>query len=355
MIWNETLKSIKWADQEEPHNMEGKPTMIPLQFLGVHDMEATQISVADTASQALANLCSTDQESYAVRYSQWPAQDFPPWHEDLQEDELEENIWEQAYPLLFPYGEGGLERQHTIPLSLSNHVQWCLQYHDAWFQRHPTFAFMAFSILQWRQALVSASIHMKRKDFTSIAHRLSSLMLNDLRDAAKQEQLNQPITNAAVRELRKHACLTVTQVMGSNAAWQQVRSNIWSTVASFNAPSVWMTFNPDNLHDPICQVFLSEDINLDNFCSIMGPDKSARARNVGWHTGTAQVSKVQPIPVPVKPAPIPKTYVGLTKHCRCPKTRTGISFFCFFLFFVFCFFVYIFVLYLYILSYCTIL
>jgi len=41
-----------------------------------------------------------------------------------------------------------------------------------------------------------------------------------------------------------------------------------------------MTFNPDNLHDPICQVFLSENINLDNFCSTTGPDKSAHARNV---------------------------------------------------------------------------
>ena len=38
--------------------------------------------------------------------------------------------------------------------------------------------------------------------------------------------------------------------------------------------------------------------------------------SLGWHIGRAWVWEVQPTPVP-------KTYVGLTKHCGCLKTCTG--------------------------------
>ena len=55
---------------------------------------------------------------------------------------------------------------------------------------------------------------------------------------------------------------------------------------------------------------------------------------VGWHTGTAQVSKVQPGPVPAKPTPIQVqvqnphfTYAGFCNTAACLKTHMGISFF----------------------------
>ena len=61
------------------------------------------------ASQGLHNLTVTIPETYAVRYSALAARDFPAWEEDRRDDGVLENVWEQAFPLLFPYGEGGLE------------------------------------------------------------------------------------------------------------------------------------------------------------------------------------------------------------------------------------------------------
>ena len=44
--------------------------------------------------------------------------------------------------------------------------------------------------------------------------------------------------------------------------------------------SIWLTINPDDLHDPIAQVFVGEQIDLDAFQSHIGPDAFHRACNV---------------------------------------------------------------------------
>jgi hypothetical protein len=45
-------------------------------------------------------------------------------------------------------------------------------------------------------------------------------------------------------------------------------------------PSLWITINPCDLHNPIAQAFAGENIDLDNFISTLGPDKDQRAQNI---------------------------------------------------------------------------
>jgi len=47
-----------------------------------------------------------------------------------------------------------------------------------------------------------------------------------------------------------------------------------------NPPSLWITINPCDLHDPIAQVFAGEDINLDDLQEKAGPSKERRAENM---------------------------------------------------------------------------
>jgi hypothetical protein len=68
--------------------------------------------------------------------------------------------------------------------------------------------------------------------------------------------------------------------MGSDQARYQLRSQIWSTSIYLNPPSLWITINPCDLHDPIAQVFCGEEINLDNFMATMGPPKEKRTQNI---------------------------------------------------------------------------
>jgi len=47
-----------------------------------------------------------------------------------------------------------------------------------------------------------------------------------------------------------------------------------------NPPMLWITINPCDLHDPIAQVFAGEQIDLDNFQSMLGLSKEIRAEHV---------------------------------------------------------------------------
>ena len=47
-----------------------------------------------------------------------------------------------------------------------------------------------------------------------------------------------------------------------------------------NPPSLWITINPHDLHDPIVQVFAGESINMDEFDKHFGPSKENCAHNI---------------------------------------------------------------------------
>jgi hypothetical protein len=47
-----------------------------------------------------------------------------------------------------------------------------------------------------------------------------------------------------------------------------------------NPPSLWVTINPTDTHDPIVQVFAGEEINLYLFDWTTGPDSAQRAKIV---------------------------------------------------------------------------
>ena len=69
-------------------------------------------------------------------------------------------------------------------------------------------------------------------------------------------------------------------MQGSNQSRYQRRSQIWSTSIRKGPPSLWITVNPSDLHDPIAQVLAGEQINLDAFIATEGPTKDTQAHNV---------------------------------------------------------------------------
>ncbi|KAI0049247.1 hypothetical protein FA95DRAFT_1650432 [Auriscalpium vulgare] len=255
------------------------PDVIPLHFAGVHDTDLSQVSSRDLLMSGLANLQDNFAEQpYHIRHSTRPVPDLPGAREDAGLGDR--NMWEEAYPVLYPYGVGGMEKERQQSLTLQEHVQWSLMYHDRRFRTHSTFAFLAFGILQRRQALQSARIQMKKRDFDSVAVALSTISLRDLELAAKEEENHAVVSNGAVRLLKRSLHATSSHVMGSDAARMQYRSMIWSTSIAKNPPSVWITVNPDDLHDPIAQVLCGLDIDLDAFDATLGPSKRRRAQNI---------------------------------------------------------------------------
>lgn len=217
---------------------------------------------------------------YAVRHSRQPISDFPPTGDDNLCPADQQNFFEKVFPCLYPYGQGGLESTRSVPLDFPEHIRWSLQYFDRRFRKHETFPFIVFGISQRRQALSSARIQMQGRLFEREARVVSSVTTEKLEQAKSDEEKGLPISDEAVRALKKHVYATAARVSGSDQSRYRLRSQIWSTSTVLGPPSLWITINPSDLHDPIAQVFAGEDIDMDNFMATLGPDKAKRAKNV---------------------------------------------------------------------------
>ncbi|KAJ6518280.1 hypothetical protein C8R47DRAFT_960204, partial [Mycena vitilis] len=231
----------------------------------------------------LQNLWAKGKEgAYAVRHGRRPVSDFGKSRADDPEpaDPDRPNFFEKAFPCLFPYGKGGLEADRPVDVKFGDHIKWALQYHDRRFRRHETFPFVAFGISQRRQALMSARIQMRRKNFEKDARLMATITPEKLQQACREEEQKLPISDPAVRLLRQHVHSTVARVKGSNQARTSLRSQLWSTAVYMRPWNLWITINPIDIHDPIAQIFAGENIDLDNFIAGLGPDGGKRAQNI---------------------------------------------------------------------------
>ena len=224
--------------------------------------------------------------AYAIRHGHQPVSDFPPREAhpaSTTDDEcptVHSNFFEKAFPCLYPYGCGGIERPRPVSLGFRDHIKWSLQYFDRRFRKHETFPFIMFGIAQRREALGSARVQMDRRTFEREARTISSITSQKLEEAAAQEEKGLPISDQSVRLLKKHIHATASRIQGSDQSRYRLRSQIWSTSTVLGPPSLWITINPSDLHNPIAQVFAGEEIDMDKFMATLGPDKAKRAKNI---------------------------------------------------------------------------
>jgi len=102
---------------------------------------------------ALANLHDSSQEGgYVVRHSRTATTNFG--------QTAARNPLAAAFPVLFPYGVGGIESERKVKLSLREHAQWALQYYDRRFATHHLFPFVLFALIQKCEAMYSARLQM---------------------------------------------------------------------------------------------------------------------------------------------------------------------------------------------------
>ncbi|KAF8145651.1 hypothetical protein K438DRAFT_1735322 [Mycena galopus ATCC 62051] len=285
-------ESDGYVPRHEEFESANDPDVIPLNFTGTVDSDLSKLSANEMMAWGLMNLWKEDKEGgYAVRHGRIPVNDFG--QSQNPEEALDPdrpNFFEKAFPCLFPYGRGGLEADRPVKLGFGDHIKWLLQYHDRRFRRHETFPFVVFGILQRRQALIPIRgyyhwtvflmIQMRRKNFEKDARILATITTAKLEQASREEEQRIPISDPAVRLLRQHVHAAVSRVSGSNQSRCQSRSEIFSTAIFCQPWSLWITINPIDIHDPIAQIFVGEDINLDHFVASVGPDKDKRAANI---------------------------------------------------------------------------
>lgn len=255
-----------------------------MQSLGVIDVGGSDVAEKDVLAHALANVSQSElKTAYAVRRGSQFVNEYPRLNPDGKRSDggpEDPNHLLGAFPLLYPYAQGGIEVQRPIQVSYAEHARWALQYRDRRFRKDLHFVFEVFGVLQKRQVCNSASLQIKRKDFLKNEKAIRSLKPDDLIKAASEESRRIPFTNTAVQSFRKHLTAVRAKVMGTDESRVSIRSKIWSLTAQIGPPSLWITINPSDVGDPIAQVLAGVDIDLDKFDRILGPDASARSSTI---------------------------------------------------------------------------
>jgi hypothetical protein len=252
--------------------------VIPLTMNGMMDMDMTKVTATETTVRVLTNLWNQNREGpYAIRHSYTAVSDFPD-QTGSRSGAVASNIFEKAYPCLYPYGHGGIEAKRPVPIDFKVHIKWTMQYFDRRFRTHESFPFFVFGILQRREALLTARLKMNKQSFEREARIIQTITREKLALAQNEEDRNIPISDPAIRLLRKTVHGALVHVIGSNESRYQMRGQIWSTCVFLGPPSVWMTINPSDINNPIAQIFAGENIDLNDLASIVEP--ANRAKNI---------------------------------------------------------------------------
>lgn len=260
--------------------------VIPLQYLGVEDVDVNQLSSNELLLHALTNLGKNDSKAeggYAVRHGRIPIFDLPIPVQDQKSTSFNNkfDVFAAAFPILWPYGEGKWDDPcRRRKLTFNEYVRWALQYYDRRFRTHHSFPFLAFGIEQKAKALCSAKLQMRRRDFDHDNISLSSLTVEDLQRAQAEEETHHVISNDHVKRLQRHVYAVGGRVTGSSNSRAGYRSQIWSACLILGPPSLWITINPLDYDDPVAQVFAGENIDMNNFVAMAGPDSIQRGINI---------------------------------------------------------------------------
>ena len=148
-------------------------------------------------------------------------------------------------------------------------------YHDQQFRQHKTFPFIIFGIIQCRQALMAACIQTSASAFKKDAHLFHTSLIASLTWAMKWKDTHKQDNEPAIHSLKNHIQVVSACVQGSDQSHTQLCSQIWSTAICEQPPSLWVTINPCDLHDPIVQVSICNEIK--------GIGNSEQSRtDLGW-------------------------------------------------------------------------
>jgi len=80
--------------------------------------------------------------------------------------------------------------------------------------------------------------------------------------AAGEEDRGSTITNSSIRRLKQLLKVGSTNILGSDKSRIDQHAKLWGMTVRKSAPFLWFTISMNDGHDPIVQVLIGEDVNL---------------------------------------------------------------------------------------------
>lgn len=186
--------------------------------------------------------------------------------------------WVAGYPHLFPYGVGA-------PGSLKNfgliaYFRRSMQLVDDRFRKDRIFLFDVFATQQKRDVSNSARLVFQRKSWERLKSQMDHITAADVAKAVEEEEAGKKVSDVRLREFFRTASVTRSHAIGSDQDRHANRQFIWGISTVHSKPTIWLTTNPVDHHDPVAAVLVGEEIDLDDFMRSSGPTATERSRRL---------------------------------------------------------------------------
>jgi hypothetical protein len=170
-------------------------------------------------------------------------------------------------------------------VSLNQHIRYLLAYEDQRFEKHHSFMFVMFNVLQRRQACWNASLMASRPYFRDTATNLQTLTSKEIETALISATTHtfSSITNPRINMLMKQIRTVGGHVMGSAYSRSALRTQIHALIFNQGLPSIFMTINPADIHSRIALYFAGVDLDLDKILPETIPSTYERAQIIAAH------------------------------------------------------------------------
>jgi hypothetical protein len=190
------------------------------------------------------------------------------------------------YPTLFPYGCGApQDSSRPISVSLNQHIRYLLAYDDQRFEKHHSFMFVLFNVMQRRQACWNASLMASRPYFRDTATDLQTLTSKEIEAAliSVTKKTFSSVDNPRINMLMKQIKTVGGNVMGSAYSRAALRTQIHALIFNQGLPSIFMTINPADIHSRVALYFAGVDLDLDTILPETIPSTYERAQIIAAH------------------------------------------------------------------------
>ena len=233
-------------------------------FSGVLDVNGSTVSSDDIAQyflhQIKSNNASEDNREservYLIPHSSKPVNEY-----------FNPSLLAGLFPTLFCYGRGAPEdKSRPVAINLREHIRYLLSYHDRRFEKHHSFIFVVFNLLQRRDACFHAHLVATKPYFRSSANEIQSVNNNDIETALKNicQRNYDARGNSAVNKLINHVKTIGGRVMGSAHSRTALRTQIHALIYNQGLPSIFLTLNLADIHSPVALYFAGVQLDLDN-------------------------------------------------------------------------------------------
>lgn len=250
-------------------------TTVSSDDIRIHLLKKITNHSSDASNDTLDGSTENEDDVYLIPRSTAPARDC-----------FNSELLLGLFPTLFPYGCGApYDESRPTPVSLMKHVRYLLTYEDQRFEKHHSFMFVLFNMMQRQQACWNASLIASRSYFRDVATDLQSLTSKEIEVALVNINKKKfcPVNNSRISSLLKQIKTVGGNVMGSACSRAALRNKIHALIFNQGLPSIFMTINPADIHSRVALYFAGVDLDLDKILPSKIPSTYERAQIIASH------------------------------------------------------------------------